>query len=399
MTRWGHGLLACVLAAASAALTAQVPVATPASLQARVQAVVDQWHATSNVPGVSVGLVTKSGDVITAVAGVADRESKAAMTPAHILPAGSTGKTLFAAVALQLVGEGRLDLDAPVSKYLGHHAWYSRLPNAQAITIRQIMTHTSGLVRYELNPKFLADLNATPYRVWTPEEQLAYLFDATPPFAAGHGWEYSDTNYIVLAMVIERITGAPAYDDIRRRLLTPRKLSGIVPQDGPVLPNLAVGYAGANNPFGSNDRMVHDGRMALNPRFEWGGGGFATSAGDLARWGHALYAGDVLDARSRALMIDAAVPAALGPGVLYGLGVIVRPTTPAGATVGHSGFFPGYMSELVHARDSGITVAVQVNSSSGVRGLLRLAYDVIAAIAGPEGPALHSDLFSRVIRL
>ena len=81
-----------------------------------------------------------------------------------------------------------------------------------------LMTHTSGLVRYEMNPKFTADLRAQPDKSWTPEEEIAYLLDATPPFAAGQGWDYSDTNYIVLGMILERITGTKLYDEVRDAL-------------------------------------------------------------------------------------------------------------------------------------------------------------------------------------
>jgi hypothetical protein len=91
----------------------------------------------------------------------------------------------------------------------------------------------------------------------------------------------------------------------------------------------------------------------------------------------------------RRLMVEAAVPARLGPQTLYGLGVIVRPTTPVGPAWGHSGFFPGYQTELVHAVERGITVASQVNTSAprstGNRGLLRVAYDIIA-LAGSTRP-------------
>jgi D-alanyl-D-alanine carboxypeptidase len=135
--------------------------------------------------------------------GLADRTAGRALSPDDLLMAGSTGKTFFAAVALQLIEAGRLDLDAPISKYLGAKPWFSRLPNAKDITVRMLMTHTSGLVRYEMNPKFTADLRANPDKAWTPEEELSYLFDATPPFAAGQGWDYSDTNYIVLGMIME----------------------------------------------------------------------------------------------------------------------------------------------------------------------------------------------------
>lgn len=346
----------------------------------RLQSIVTTWHATSGAPGVGVGVVLRDGTTMGFAAGVSNKATQRSVRSDDVFLAGSTGKTFFAALALELMDEGKLDIEAPVSKYLGSRPWFKRLPNADAITIRHLMTHTSGLVRYEFNPKFLADLMASPQRTWKAEEQLAYLFDATPPFAAGKGWEYSDTNYIVLVMVLESITGTKAYDEISRRFLVPLKLSRVIPQTGPSLPGLITGYAGPRDPLGMPDVMLVDGRLAVNPAFEWGGGGFATSPMDLARWGHELYAGRAISSAARARMLEAAVPAALGQGTLYGLGVIVRPSTPAGPTVGHSGFFPGYLTELVHVREQGITIAVQVNASAGVRGALRLAYDLAAAL-------------------
>ena len=361
---------------------AQAPQPTP-SLQSRVEAYLREWHAQSSVPGVSVGIVLKDGTALTAVAGVADRATKAPLRPDGLMLAGSTGKTFFAAVALQLIESGHLDLDAPISKYLGDRPWFARLPNAAAITVRHLMTHTSGLVRYEMNPKFTADLRAQPDKAWSPDEEVAYLLDTPPPFAAGQGWDYSDTNYIVLGMIMEKITGTKAYDEIRARFLTPLKLIGVVPQISREIPKLVSGYAGPNDPLGLPDEMMVSGRLVINPQFEWAGGGFATSGGDLARWGHALYAaaGGPVTSVMRNLMVNAAVPARLGPQVSYGLAVIVRPTTPVGPVWGHSGFFPGYQSELVHAVERGITVAVQINTSAprstGNRSILRVAYDLI----------------------
>lgn len=377
--------LAAFLMLCVQALPAQTiqPAPTP---QARVEAYLREWHAQSSVPGVSVGVVLKDGTVFTAVAGVSDRAARTVLTPEGLMLAGSTGKTFFAALALQLIEGGRLDLDAPISKYLGDRPWFPRLPNATAITVRHLMTHTSGLVRYEMNPKFTADLRAQPDKVWTPEEEVAYLFDATPPFAAGQGWDYSDTNYIVLGMIMEKITGTKAYDEIRTRFLQPLKLTGVVPQVARQIPGLVNGYAGASDPLGLPDEMMMNGRLAINPQFEWAGGGFATAPRDLARWGHAMYAaeGGPVTPAMRSRMVNAAVPARLGPQVSYGLGVIVRPTTPVGPVWGHSGFFPGYQSELVHAVERGITVAVQINTSAprstGGRSLLRVAYDIIGIV-------------------
>lgn len=375
MRRWGGAAL--VLIGAGIPLAAQVPQPT-APRQEQLQQLVAKWQPTSGAPGVSVGLVTKDGAVYAATAGVADRTTNTPLKIDDLLLAGSTGKTFFAALAVQLIEAKRLDPDARVSTYLGGHPWFDRLPNARDITVRHLMTHTSGLVRYEMNPAFTADLRAQPDRVWKPEDQLAYLFDTKATFAAGEGWEYSDTNYIVLAMVLEQVTGTKAYDEITARFLRPLKLTRVVPQTGRRIPGLVQGYAGPKDPLGLPDEVINDGAFVINPQFEWGGGGFATSPRDLARWGHALYVGNALSASGRALMIDSAVPARLGPEVRYGLGVIVRPTTPVGPVVGHSGFFPGYLTELVHARNTGTTVAVQVNTSAGVRGLLRFAYDVAA---------------------
>jgi len=291
------------------------------------------------------------------------------------------GKTFFAALALRLIEQGRLNLNAPISTYLGTKPWFSRLPNAKDITVRMLMTHTSGLVRYEMNPKFTADLRAQPDKSWTPEEELSYLFDATPPFAAGQGWDYSDTNYIVLGLIMEGITGTKVYDEVERWFLKPLMMTGVAPTTSRRVPGLVPGYAGPRDPLGLPDEVLANGVFVINPQFEWTGGGFATSAIDLARWGHALYAGAALTPKARALMIDAAVPAQLGPNTKYGLGVIIR-ETPVGTVWGHSGFFPGYQTELIHVVGTGTTIALQVNSSAprppGTRSPLRFALDVAA---------------------
>jgi D-alanyl-D-alanine carboxypeptidase len=233
-----------------------------------------------------------------------------------------------------------------------------------------------------MNPKFTAALRAAPDKAWSPEEEVSFLLDATPPFAAGEGWDYSDTNYIVLGMICERITATKLYDEVQRRFLGPLKLTRIVPSTSRRIPGLIPGYAGPKDPLGLPDEVMTNGVFTINPQFEWTGGGYATSPLDLARWGQALYAGKALSAKARGLMIDAAVPARLGPETRYGLGVIVRPS-PAGLTWGHSVFFPGYQTELVHFVEHGLTIAIQINSSAprvtGGRSLLRVTYDLIGA--------------------
>jgi D-alanyl-D-alanine carboxypeptidase len=322
-------------------------------------------RAMARFPGVSVAIAFADGSSTGIASGWSDTARKVAMQPEHLLLQGSVGKTYAAAVALQLVAEGRLRLDAPVSDYLGGEPWFTRLPNARDITVRQLMNHTSGLVRYEFDEDFTRDLTANPDRTWQSHELVAYLLDAKAPFAAGGGWEYSDTNYIVLGMILERITGRAFYDEVQQRLLAPLGLVRTAPSTTRTIPGLSQGYAGANNPFGGADAMIGpDGRFAINPQFEWTGGGFASTAEDLARWGAALYGGTVLPDSIRRVML-AGVAAPLGPaGTTYGLGVIVRPPGPFGASWGHSGFFPGYVTELAHFPDLGITAVAMINTSA-----------------------------------
>ena len=281
------------------------------------------------------------------------------MRPTDRMLQGSVGKTYVAAVALQLVAEGRLDLDAKIEHYLGGEPWFGRLPNAREITVRELMRHTSGLVRYEFQPTFAAALRADPFKTWTPEERLAFIFDTRAPFAAGQGWEYSDTNYIVLGMILERLLGESYYSALEKRVRRPLKLSNTIPSNRPDLPGLANGYAGPNNDLGGYDASLRDGKMLVNPQFEWTGGGIASTADDLSRWGKLLYEGKAFDPKLLPAMLDA-VPARLGPNTSYGLGVIVR-QTPDGPLWGHSGFFPGYATEMIYNPRTHVAAAIQVN--------------------------------------
>jgi D-alanyl-D-alanine carboxypeptidase len=302
--------------------------------------------------------------VFAVSAGQSDTALDRRMEPDDMLLMGSVGKTYVAATALQLAREGRLDLDALASKYVGGQGWFDSLPNASAITVRHLMSHTSGLVRYEFKPEFSAALTAAPDKVWDPRDQVRFLHGTTAPFAAGAGWDYSDTNYLVVALILEQITGTPIDDEIRRRFLVPNRLTRTTPSDAQVLPGVVQGYAGANNPFGGGDAMWRNGRMVINPQFEGAGGGYAASAADAARWGALYFTGQLFGEAMLAEAIKGASAPMLGAGTRYGLGMILRDSSAAGPVRSHSGFFPGYITELRHYPERGITVSLMVNSSS-----------------------------------
>ena len=336
--------------------------ANTTALKGALQAKLDEWYKAGNFPGATLGVVLANGESFGLAVGVSDRESKTPMKPDDRMLAGSVGKTFAAATALQLVNEGKISLDDKIEKYLGREPWFSRLPNARNITVRQLMSHTSGLVRYEFKEQFTKDLTANPEKVWKPVELLSYLFDEKAPFEAGKGWDYSDTNYIVLGMIIEKVTGRRFYDEANRRVIKPLKLTDTIPQDGPRLKGVVQGYAGASNPFGGRDEMIQAGKFVINPQFEWTGGGYASTARDLAHWAKMIYEGKAFSPQLLPQVLDGVAAPMLGRETKYGLGVIIR-QTPAGTSYGHSGFFPGYMTDMMYFPDQKVAIAVQVNTS------------------------------------
>jgi len=134
--------------------------------------------------------------------------------------------------------------------------------------------------------------------------------------------------------------------------------------------------------LGGYDASIVDGLFAVDPQFEWTGGGLASATTDLARWGQLLYEGRAFDPKLLAELVDGVPAPPLGPGARYGLGVILRPT-PLGPTRGHSGYFPGYATELMYFQDLGIAAAVQVNTTDPYpRGLAAFLVEVARMAAG-----------------
>jgi D-alanyl-D-alanine carboxypeptidase len=354
------------------------------ALKTALQAKLDEWHKAGSFPGATLGVVLANGESFALAVGYSDRDARTPMKPNDRMLAGSVGKTFAAATALQLIKEGKIGLDDKIEKYLGGEQWFSRLPNAKDITVRQLMNHTSGLVRYEFKEQFTKDLTANPEKVWKPAELVAYLLDEKPPFEAGKGWDYSDTNYIVLGMIIEKVTGKKFYDEATRRLLKPLKLSDTIPQDGPRLKGVVQGYAGPNNPFGGTDEMIVNGKFVINPQFEWTGGGYASTTQDLARWVKIIYEGKAFSPDLLPQVVDGVAAPMLGRETRYGLGAIIR-KTQVGTSYGHSGFFPGYMTDMAYFPEQKIAVAVQVNTSVGRslgKPLSRILVEVMEVIEG-----------------
>ncbi len=335
-----------------------------AILKQKIQATLDSLCIAGKFPGLSIGIVFPDNTALAFASGIADSSKHEVMKTDARMMQGSVGKTYVSAIVMQLIKEGKFSLDDKISKYLGHYVWFNRLPNAPDITIKMLMEHTSGIMRYEFKDAFTKDLSNNPAKVWKPEELLSYVFDEKPTFKAGEGWDYADTNYIVLAMIIEQVTGKAYYDLLYDRILHPYHLTETLPSNKRKLKGLVQGYAGKDNPFGGHSEVIADnGEFIINPQFEWTGGGIYSTTLDLAKWGKMLYEGKIFDPSMLPIMEDGVPAKMLGPNTNYGLGVIIRQSQKYGTIYGHSGFFPGYMTEMCYFPKYKMAFALQTNTS------------------------------------
>ena len=362
---------------------AAVSAAVRARIEVRALELLEDLRVAHRAPGLSAALVLPDGARVVLCAGAADPALDSPMTSAARLMQGSVGKTYFSAAAHHLRAAGELDFDAKVAEFFTQDAWYTALPNADSMTVRQLLRHQTGLARYVFHPEFFPACMEDPDRVWTTQQRLAFVSEQPARFAAGEGWSYSDTNFILLAEIIERVSGERAYDYIREHLLAPLELRDTIPTDRRALPGLVQGHAPASRGMGFPETVVEDGALRFNCQFEWGGGGFASSAEDLARWAFALYRGQAFEGEYLETMLDT-VPARLGPDKQYGLGVMVRETA-LGPQIGHDGFFPGYTATMGYFPQVQVAAALMLNTDGGLgRMPLDLATERLVAIAAEE---------------
>lgn len=330
-------------------------VLAPDPVQERFQAL----FAASDLPGLSACVIMKDGTSREYAAGHADEAKQVALSPKHRFLAGSTGKTFFAALAMQLESEGAIDLESPLAEHIGSQPWFSRLPNRSTVTLAHLMRHQSGIPEHLDNPAWMEKVLKDPLKPWTPAECVEFSLDREPLFAAGAGWSYSDTNYTLLAMAIEAKTRKDCYAMIGERYLTKLGLKSTEPSTKLSYTDFASGNH-ANGLLFPAGWAVKDGKLAITPQFEWAGGGFVTNPSDLAHWIRALMDGKVLTAGALEKMKQS-VAARTGRGHEYGYGLQVRPSE-LGKSYGHSGWYPGYITDVHHLPDLGVTVCVMANT-------------------------------------
>lgn len=345
------GLLAALISTAALAQSD-----TESILRARIDAAMNEALA----PGLSASILLPDGTRIDHQAGQADRQRNTPVDPDTRFLSGSIGKTITAIVAVQLAEEGVLDLDAPVEPWLSGHDWWPALANHEGMTMRHLLNHSAGVPDYlEDIDFFLANLTRGR-RGFTPDDTVGFVAGDQAEGPLGRHFSYSDTDYILVGLIIEAATGESFYEQARRRVISPLGLSRTEPLQGRDFAHLANGYR--RSLLGLTP-TARNGRLRRNLDHEWTAGGWVTAPQDLVSLYRALGTGGLFEAEGQTMRTDynAFEP---GGAAGYGLGIYVRVTGDEQYRISHGGDFGGYRSAVLYDSATGLTVATQANAKA-----------------------------------
>ena len=318
-----------------------------AALASKLGSALDQARKQSGGPGAVLAVTTPSCGRWVGASG--ESTKGVALQASDVFRVGSITKTFVATSVLTLVASGAVGLEDPLEK------WLPGFPNGAAITLHQVLNHTSGIFNYTDDATFDQTVAQDPATVWTPQQLVDIAAGHPPYFAPGKGWQYSNTDYILLGMLLEKVTGQKAgkvlhADAIDKAALSFTTLAGYEPTAG----TLAHGFSTT----GADVSTLFD------PSYAWTAGAMVASPGDLADWAVALYGGSILDAKTLGLMLQTVDTGAQG--IHYGLGVFVWDPSVVGGTRGwgHPGDIDGYHSQMLYLPDKKTAIVAIVNSDA-----------------------------------
>lgn len=346
-------------------------IAQPADFRARADAILEAAYPADG-PGAMV-IVTRRGRVIYAAArGLADIAGYRPIRADTVFRLGSLTKQFTAAIVLQLVQEGRISLDDPVSRFFPDYPQ----PGAAA-TVRQLLNHTSGIQSYTGIPGWMTEANTS--RAYTTAEMIAVFRDRPSPTPPGQVWAYNNSGYVMLGAIIEQVTGKPWHRAVAERITGPLGLRTIgygVERES--LPGMAHGYAGGDAQAGAA-RRIH---MSV----PHAAGALVGTAGDLARWSQALHHGRVVSPALYAQMI-APAPLPEGRSHPYGMGLALDALRGRPA-IEHSGGIFGFSTYGTYLPSEDIFVAVLANSDAPASPPGIVAYRLAALAVGDPFPVM-----------
>lgn len=333
---------------------AQAATTQPATPMATtVEAAILAKMGALSIPGANVLLDRPDTRTWTAGFGVSNLEQNTPMRPDMHMRIGSVTKTMTATVVLQLIDEGSFTLDETLSTLLPNVA--GSIPNAERITIRHLLSMRSGIFNVVEDESFFPQVLADPTRPWTPQEMIALVAKHDPEFEPGEDFSYSNTNFVLLGLIIEDRTGQPIAEALDRRLFGPLGMARTSLPDDETLPEpFAHGYI--------TDPRQDTGELAdftvFNATAAWAAGGVVSTVGDLQLWLKALVDGSLLSdelQRERLTFIPVKRDPS-EPSYGYGLGI-----ANLDGQIGHDGSVLGYNSLAVYRPETEESTIVLAN--------------------------------------
>ncbi|WP_045691904.1 serine hydrolase domain-containing protein [Streptomyces rubellomurinus] len=336
-------------ASPSASPSGGVVALTP-DVMGKLDAAIQQVMSQASVPGVIVGYTTPDGSYQKAF-GLADPGRKVPMSTDLYTRIGSVTKTLTATAVLRLVDQGKVGLDDPISKYVPN------VPNGDKITVRELGDMRSGLYNYSLDPDFDHALLSDPTRPFTPDQLLAYSYKHPADFAPDAKFEYSNTNAILLGLLVEKVSGQPLQDFLKAQVFDPAGMKNSVFPTDATFPD--------PHAHGTTNQTL-DGAVAdstdWNPSWGWAAGAAISTLADLQTWSKVLATGTPLikpDTQAERLKTREAGLPALG----YGFGVF-----NTHGWIGHNGSLPGYQTVVIYLPAAQASLVIMTNTDVSYQG-------------------------------
>jgi len=324
-------------------------------LEEHLQQVLVKGIRKYDIHGVSAAIIRSDNSIWTGTSGVS--HDTVSIKPDMVFAIGSITKNVMAALTLKLVEEHMFSLEDPLSKWLPSYTHVNG-----AITIRQLLNHTSGLYMFWDNQKLWDELKADPAKFWTPEEVLSYLKE--PYFEPEDGWHYSNTNYLLLAMILNKITDSNLSTQFKKYFWKPLGIDNVyLSQEEQILETQAHVY-GDNFQFGGKEIDVTFLPRASHESITYGSSGIFTTAKDLANWCHALFEGDVLQKQLMEEMQQFVEFKPVGNMIAYGLGVQVfkKRFAHGKEAIGHGGGNIGTSTYMVYLPEFHVSLVVMINA-------------------------------------
>lgn len=315
------------------------------AITGQLDSIIDAAVNSTGIPGAMVGIWGPDGNYVK-VAGVADTATKAPMETDFYHRIGSVTKTFTVTALLQLVDEGKFGLDDPISQYV------DGVMEGDAISLRHLAGMRSGLVDYTTSEQFVMEYLSDPRRAFTPEELVGYVKDLPLQLRPGTTVNYSNTNTVLLGMVIEKVSGSRLSDVIDTKIATPLGMEHTsFPMTNAFPTPHAQGY--------TNQTLDESVTAATDWNPSWGGaaGAMISSLDDMRIWVPALAKGDLLTDDTQKQRLQTVNLSEGDDSSGYGLGLF-----NSGGWIGHNGSLPGYKTVSVYLPEKDTTLVVFINT-------------------------------------